>query len=108
MQNGTKAQIVGKITGKVTSIATSQFGHAADFLKTLGYDVFNPIEQINQGLPYEEQMQICLDNIPNVDVLVLLEDWPESPGARREVSTALKLNKKITCLSSLVKQRLYL
>lgn len=103
-----KVQLVGKITGKITSVATGQFKHAEMFLKSLGYDVFNPMEKINQGLPYEEQMDICLANIPNVEMLVLLEDWTESPGARREVTKALELDKTMTTFASIVKTRLYL
>lgn len=103
-----KVQIVGKISGKIINQAQGQFKVAADFLKILGYEPWNPMEHINPNIDYEEQMQICLNNIQNVDAIVLLDDFGQSTGAIRELKQALMLNKKLIALSWLEHNRLYI
>lgn len=103
-----KVQIVGKISGKIINQAQGQFKVAADFLKILGYEPWNPMEHVDPNIGYEEQMQVCLNNLQNVDAIVLLDDFGQSNGAIRELKHALQLDKQLITLSYLEHNRLYI
>ena len=53
-------------------------------------DIFNPMTEIDPTLPYRVQMDLCLSNLERCDVIIMQNNWTESPGAREEMTSALK------------------
>jgi hypothetical protein len=88
--------ISGMITGLSFNTARAMFIHAESLLRCAGYtDIFNPIEHIDQNIEYEQQMELCIKEIKNRDVIYQINNWVMSKGARRECSCAISLNKEI-------------
>ena len=56
---------------------------------------------INVPLDYEDYMKIDFAMVEIADILILLPDWTESAGAKREKEFAESLKKKIVLLSDL-------
>ena len=94
-----KIYIAGKVTGEKPFHYMHKFGYAATKLREQGHSVINPLE-INEPLnigdfTYEDKMALCFAAIDICDAVYMLDDWPYSPGARREHEYALNAGKKI-------------
>lgn len=94
-----KIYVAGKITGKPPYQYVSEFRHAASVLKIRGHKVINPVT-LNDSLAaqefgYEDMMALCFAAIDVCDAIFMLEDWHDSPGARREHEYALNKGKRI-------------
>ncbi len=102
-----KVYISGKIGEEVLSEATRQkFAKAEAYLKGWDFEVFNPttsrlglraeeLARENGTDFYTEIMKLDLAELAWCDAIYMLEDWRESPGAKREYAEACKLGLAI-------------
>ena len=102
-----KVYISGKIGEEVLSEATRQkFASAEKFLKAKGYKVFNPTTsgygKIAENTAkakgttfYREILLLDIMALQQCDIICLLPDWNESPGAQAELSFAKAIGLKI-------------
>jgi hypothetical protein len=91
-----KFYISGQISGLDYEEAKQNFQQAEDRLRQIGaVMIFNPIKKVDQHLTWKEQMDICLEEIANSDVVVFQSNWKESIGARWEFQEAGRLKKTI-------------
>lgn len=94
-----KIYIAGKVTGELPYKYRHKFGYTATKLRAEGHSVINPVE-INDPLDkgdfdYEDRMVLCFAAIAICDAVYMLEDWHNSPGAKREHEYAVNAGKKI-------------
>lgn len=84
----------GKITGDENW--KQKFQAVADELKDKKPDltILSPL-MLDVTLEYEQYMDIDFAFIRSCDVVVLLEDWEDSPGAKREKEYAQALGKMV-------------
>lgn len=75
-----KVFISGAISGDPNY--ESRFNEMEAFLKRRGFGVINPIE--NEGFSYKEYIDMALFKLMQCDVVVHLDTWASSPGARLE------------------------
>ncbi len=106
----------GPVTGRPNNNREA-FDSAAKTLRAKGYDVINPLEEVSPEAHHEDAMLICLHRltswsacvdvdggvIPDIDVLVQLEDWYFSPGARLEAEVAKACGIAIIAPGTLIK-----
>ncbi len=91
-----KVYISGKITGLRQYEAKRNFYEMEKMLIAHGVtDIFNPMREINQELPYEEQMRLCFEALKNCLIIVMHPNWKESPGAKQEFIKAKQLGLHI-------------
>ena len=102
-----KVYIAGKIGEEVPSEATlRKFAKAEELLQSKGYLVFNPtrsglgataevLAQEKGTDFYTEIMLLDLDMLSKCDVICMLADWTESPGATAEFYFAKALGLEI-------------
>lgn len=89
--------ISGKISGLPTEQMKAKFRSAKQYLISLGFsNIFSPPEEIDQALPYEFQMEICIEEVKKRKIVYQLPDWGDSDGAREECACAMENNKIIT------------
>jgi hypothetical protein len=96
---GIKTYISGKITGDPGY--QEKFARVEGELARRGYTVMNPAT-LPGGFAYEDYMHVCLAMIDVCDVVVLLDDWQESRGARREYEHAVRANKRAVLAKEVV------
>lgn len=87
-----KVYIAGKINGNPTF--REDFEQQEQKLVSQGYAVMNPAK-LPDGLGYEDCMYLCFAMIDIADIVVMLPNWKDSPGATREYEYAIKNNKCI-------------
>ncbi|MDY5183275.1 MAG: DUF4406 domain-containing protein [Prevotella sp.] len=107
-----KVYISGKIGEEVLSEATREkFAKAEKWLKAQGYDVFNPT---TSGLGtaaeraakkyattfYKEILLLDIVALQQCDIICLLPDWCNSPGAQAELYFAKAIGLKVKQLIS--------
>jgi len=94
-----KVYVSGKITGEDRDKCIYKFGYNSSKLRSQGHQVINPMEMLKsmaaQDFPYEDLMTVCFAALKTCDAIYMLEDWPDSNGARLEHSYALNKGKKI-------------
>ena len=94
-----KIYVAGKITGEDREKCIYKFGYAASNLRKQGHQVINPRELLKtmaeQDFSYEDLMAVCFTALSVCDAIYMLEDWHNSPGARREHEYALNKGKQI-------------
>lgn len=94
-----KIYIAGKVTGEMPIPVQYKFGYASTKLKEQGHKVINPVAllrpMIVDGFDYEDLMTMCFAAISVCDAVYMLEDWHDSPRAKREHEYALNAGKKI-------------
>lgn len=90
------AYLSGAITGHDKAATERKFAQAEREARRLGYAPVNPL---NNGLPdsatYEQHMERDLEMLRECGAVLMLPDWEESPGARRELREAIEHDKKI-------------
>ncbi len=100
-----KIVLSGPMTG-LKNYNFEAFDNAAVDLARQGFRVFNPADlgrtalknfhEVEVGsLAYKELMEECKRHIETCDILVLLNGWENSNGAKAEVEYALSLGKSI-------------
>ena len=99
-----KVYIAGKITGEPVNECVEKFKLAQDtirgFCKLQNWaenHVVTPFDLpgITFGISHHKAMEICLEALKECDIIYMLNDWKDSPGARMEHELALKSNKEI-------------
>lgn len=99
VQPAERVYISGAVTGKPRQKTKRKFGQAERYIKALGYCPVNPLKN---GLPksatWEQHMEIDFALLAMSERVLMLPDWEDSRGARRELKEAVKLGKKITFL----------
>lgn len=88
------------ISGAISSLsyleALDNFEKIEYKLKAIGItNIFNPMKEIDPTLNYDTQMELCRTNLPNYDIIVLMDNWKKSPGAKQEFVWASQLGLKI-------------
>ncbi|RYD77407.1 MAG: DUF4406 domain-containing protein [Sphingobacteriales bacterium] len=84
--------ISGAISG-MPELNKPKFAEATKKLRGMGYIVINPHE-ICSGIPAEEWekcMKVCISSLMIADVIILLDDWKHSRGAKIELDVAVKI-----------------
>lgn len=87
-----KLYISGAISG-MPDLNRKKFAGATKKLRDLGYLVVNPHE-VCEGLPSDEWrtcMKRCIVAMMDCQVVILLDDWQQSPGATIEFQLAWNL-----------------
>lgn len=92
---GKKVYIAGKITGDPDYRV--KFKALERELQTDGHAVMNPAV-MSDGFLYEEYMHVCMAMLAVCEVIFLMPDWKESPGAQREELFARALDKEVVYL----------
>lgn len=87
-----KVYIAGKITDEPNF--KENFKRVMDHLEAEGHAVMNPAT-LRGGFDYEEYMAVCFKMIDQCDTVLLLNNWQESPGAKREHRYATDKGKSI-------------
>ncbi len=102
-----RVYISGKIGEEVLSDATrDKFAEAESYLHEWGFDVFNPTTSGLGELAekrakergtdfYTEIMNLDLEQLRHCDVIYMLRDWQDSPGAVREFMEANRLGLEV-------------
>lgn len=95
MERGKIVYLSGKISKNDNY--KERFKVAKLFLIQIGYIVVNPAEldEIAEGLTYEQYMQICYRLIDISDIIFMVSGWQNSKGARAELIYAKSLGKKV-------------
>lgn len=88
----TKVYLAGKLTGEPDY--REKFQRAQEELEKKRYIVLNPAA-LPAGMSKSDYMRICFAMIDSADMVVLLPDWQDSPGARIEREHALYTGKEI-------------
>lgn len=88
----TVVYLAGKIDGDPNY--KEKFRKAAEQLESCGYIVLNPAT-LPEGMSKEKYMPICLAMLNQADIVMLLSDYEESPGALLELKFADYQNKEI-------------
>ena len=86
--------ISGPMSG-VEDYNYERFYDVAYLLRNKGNEVLNPAENNPEPPTYENFMAMSLKQVEACDVVVLLEGWMSSPGARDEVAHAKLHGKEI-------------
>ena len=81
--------VAGPMTGKPLWNYPAFFGAAGLIEKEFGCEVLNPARQPH-GLDYETYMTLAFQDLRQATVILLLNGWQTSPGARREFAFAAK------------------
>lgn len=93
--------ISGKITG-VERTAEKQFQAVEDKLTAKGFKVINPFKlDHNHDKTWESYMKVCIAALVNCDVIVMLPNWQNSPGAKIELQIALNLGIEVEIWSDI-------
>lgn len=92
----TKVYISGKITGLPIDEAKANFQNAENKLREKGYYAVNPF---NNGLPecstWDQHMKADIKLLMDCDMICLLSNWKNSPGAIIEFQIAKELGYKV-------------
>lgn len=87
-----KYYISGKITGDPDY--QKKFFEAETVLREQGHSVYNPA-RLPEGWSPGEYMSVNLPALMASEVIYLLPDWRDSPGARIEFQLAVYAEKRI-------------
>ena len=85
-----RVYIAGKITGDKDF--KEKFELHKQQLTTIGYDVLSPADLPN-GLTRAEYMRLCFAMIEMSDIVILLDDYINSPGALLELEFCKYIGK---------------
>lgn len=88
------------ISGAISSLtyldAYENFEKVEHKLKSIGItNIFNPMKEIDQMLDYDAQMDICEENLRKCSIIILIENWKQSKGAKQEFMWANQLGLQI-------------
>lgn len=89
-----KIYIAGKITGLERYEYEAKFSKADYELRRMGHIPLNPT-LLPQGLMHKEYLHICYSMIDVCDGILLLDNWQQSIGAKKEIRYAQQHHKHI-------------
>lgn len=96
-----KIYIAGKVTGEPIAQCTMKFGTAQVAIEKLGHIAVNPLAVVGDWkAPWDVAMRRCIKALMDCDMIFMLEDSKDSPGAKLEYELAQKLNIEIIYESS--------
>lgn len=95
--------IAGKINGDPNFV--EKFKEVEVQLKEQGYIVLNPAD-LPGGMEYEEYMTICFAMVDTADILCMLPDYKDSPGALREFRRGKDRNKAVVASETFIQGEL--
>lgn len=74
-----------------------EFTRAAAWLRALGHDVVSPAEIVpaEAGASWDDCLRLDLAALATCEAIALLRGWPQSPGARLELTKALALGQRV-------------
>ncbi|MES2238883.1 MAG: DUF4406 domain-containing protein [Bacteroidota bacterium] len=88
-----KIYIAGKVTGLPVTECTMNFGLAQVAIEKLGHEAINPLVVINDwNCPWDLAMRKCIVALMDCDMVLMLDNAGDSPGAKIEWDLAKKLN----------------
>jgi nucleoside 2-deoxyribosyltransferase len=91
-----KIYISGKISGLPEEEAIKIFDLAEEALKSLAYEVINPMKlPHNHSRTWEAYMKEDIAAMMNCDAVMALENWSESKGAKIEVGIAKSIGMPV-------------
>ena len=64
-----------------------------------GYAPLNPVRFLD-GIPDERCLPVCMAMLQAADVVVMLNGWPYSEGAKAEFYFALRQGKEVICTAN--------
>ena len=85
--------IAGKISGLPYRRTWLKFYLREQMLRLFGFYPLNPMRLVPNNISYKEQMEICLDIVPNADCIYLSHNWRRSSGVIRELNNYIDTNK---------------
>lgn len=87
---GKNVQLCGRVSDVPRDQAEDEFGRAASWCMAAGAKfVFNPCAIVDKAASHETAMRMCLGWMVNhADVVVFLDGWVASSGARLEYAVA--------------------
>lgn len=95
----TRVYISGKMTG-VPDLNFPLFNAEADRLRSLGYEVVNPVEICEDpNTPWHDCMRADIKALLDCDVIALLDGWEDSQGAHLELHIAHRVGIKVLIAS---------
>jgi len=85
------------IAGKITGLPDYKeiFAAKEKELTEQGYTVMNPAVLPYPGFEHHEYMHVCKAMIDICDIVVMMDNWTESEGAKQELIYALRNNKTV-------------
>lgn len=91
-----KIYIAGKVTGLPHEEVAAKFAAAQQHLESLGYEVVNPIQVVNDpNCPWDLAMRKCLAAMLDCHAVHVLPCWKDSKGAKMEVEIAFRLQMPV-------------
>lgn len=88
-----KIYIAGKVTGLPIAECTMNFGLAQVAIEKLGHEAVNPLTVVNDWkCPWPLAMRKCIAALMTCDLVLMLDNSTDSPGARLEFDLAIKLD----------------
>lgn len=87
-----KIYIAGKVTGVPQDQCTMNFALAQRAIEKIGHEAVNPLMVVNDwNATWEVAMRKCIAALMECDLILMLEDYSSSPGARVELDLAKRL-----------------
>lgn len=96
-----KVFISGKVSGLPYVYAQERFNRAASLFQ--GWEVHNPVKLCKPYWSWRRCMVVCLWHLVKCDMVVFLDNWQDSKGARIEHRVARLLGKKIIYMNRYLK-----
>lgn len=88
-----KIYIAGKVTGLSQTECTVNFGLAQEAIEKLGHEAINPLLVVNDWkAKWDFAMRKCIAALMECDMILMLDNYHDSPGARIELDLAKRLN----------------
>lgn len=91
-----KIYIAGKVTGLPIAECTMNFGLVQKQIEDLGYEAVNPLAVVNDwNCSWGKAMRLCIAALMECDMILVLDNHKDSPGAKLEIELAHKLRMPI-------------
>lgn len=98
-----KVYISGRITGLPIDVVREKFGDAEELLQDIGFIPVNPLENgLDHTHTWSQHMVRDIEMLMSCDIILMLDNWRDSKGARIEYNIAQEMGKKILFEASLV------
>lgn len=87
-----KIYIAGKVTGLPKLECTMNFGAAQVAIEKMGHEAINPLVVVNDWkAKWEVAMKKCISALMDCDMILMLDNYNDSPGATVEMDLARTL-----------------
>lgn len=87
-----KVFLSGKVSGLPRWYVVIKFMIYDLFLTLMGYDVYNPVREIDKNMNWFDAVNKCILNLRQCDYIYFQFDWWLSKGSRIEMIKAEKYN----------------